>query len=81
MHTSLSSKFIRQSRSLKDDQAEEWLQLKVDTNKAHKPSKPIFIKKKYNLYFTPNVGYYLSKLKPLVYNLRRKSPSDPLGVQ
>ena len=33
MHTSVISKFIRQSKSLKDEQAHEWLQLKVDKNK------------------------------------------------
>ena len=33
MHTSVISKFLRQSKSLKDEQADEWLQLKVDKNK------------------------------------------------
>ena len=33
MHTSVISKFLRQSRSFKDEQADEWLQLKVDKNK------------------------------------------------
>ena len=33
MHTSVISKFLRQSKSFKDEQADEWLQLKVDKNK------------------------------------------------
>ena len=33
MHTSVISKFLRQSKSFKDEQADEWLQLKVDRNK------------------------------------------------
>ena len=33
MHTSVISKLLRQSKSLKDEQADEWLQLKVDKNK------------------------------------------------
>ena len=33
MHTSVISKFLRQSKSLKDEEADEWLQLKVDKNK------------------------------------------------
>ena len=33
MHTSVISKFLRQSKGFKNEQAHEWLQLKVDKNK------------------------------------------------
>ena len=33
MHTSVISKFLRQSKGFKHEQADEWLQLKVDKNK------------------------------------------------
>ena len=51
-------KNLYDNRSFQDEQADEWLQLKVDTNKAHKPSK-LICQKKYNLYFSGNVGDYL----------------------
>ena len=58
MQTSVISKLILSSKSTEDEQAEEWLQLKVDKNKAHKPSKS-YLSEKYNLYFSVNVGEYL----------------------
>ena len=41
MQTSDISKLLMQSKSIENEQAYEWLQLKVDTNKAHNPSKVI----------------------------------------
>ena len=58
MQTSVICKVLLKSKSIADRQADEWLQLKVDTNKAHKPSK-LFCEKKYNLYFSAKVGDYL----------------------
>ena len=41
MQPSVISKLLMESKSIEDEQAYEWLQLKVDTNKAHNPSKLI----------------------------------------
>ena len=41
MQTSYISKLLMQSKSIENEQAYEWLQFKVDTNKAHNPSKLI----------------------------------------
>ena len=58
MLTSVISKLLLSSKSIEDEQAEKWLQLKVDKNKGHKPSK-MYLSEKYNLYFSVNVGEYL----------------------
>ena len=58
MQTSGICKVLLKSKSIADEQADEWFQLKVDTNKAHKPSKLIW-EKRYNLYFSAKVGDYL----------------------
>ena len=60
MQTSDISKLLLYSKSIEDEQADEWLQLKVDTNKADNPSKLICEKKK-NFFFSVNVGDYLSQ--------------------
>ena len=59
MQTSVISKLLLSSKSIEDEQAEEWLQLKVDKNKAQKPSKN-YLSEKYNLYFSVNVEDYMS---------------------
>ena len=41
MQTSVICKLTLLSKSIEDEQEEEWLQLKVDKNKAHKPLKLI----------------------------------------
>ena len=58
MQTSVICKLLLQSKSIEDEQVDEWLKLKVNKNKAHKPSKFI-CQNKYNLYFSANVGDYL----------------------
>ena len=45
MQTSDISKLLLYSKSIEDEQADEWLQFKVDTNKADNPSKLICEKK------------------------------------
>ena len=52
MHTSVISKFLRQSKSLKDEQADEWLQLKVDKNKIDNLLKLIHHKNTSGMYFS-----------------------------
>ena len=49
MQPSVISKLLMESKSIEDEQTYEWLQLKVDTNKAHNPSK-LICHKKYTLY-------------------------------
>ena len=51
MHTSVISKFLRQSKSFKDEQADEWLQLKVDKNKIDNLLKLIGHKNTSGMYF------------------------------
>ena len=72
MQTSDISKLLLYSKSVQDEQADEWLQLKVDTNKADNPSK-LICKKKYNLYlFFSECGRLSVTEKPLLCNLRQK---------
>ena len=52
MHTSVISKFLRQSKSFKDEQADEWLQLKVDKNKIDNLLKIIGQKNTSGMYFS-----------------------------
>ena len=51
MHTSVISKFLRQSKSFKDEQADEWLKLKVDKNKIDNLLKLIRQKNTSGMYF------------------------------
>ena len=51
MHTSVISKFLRQSKSFKDEQADEWLKLKVDKNKIDNLLKFIRQKNTSGMYF------------------------------
>ena len=52
MHTSVISKFLRQSKSFKDEQADKWLQLKVDKNKIDNLLKLIRQKNTSGMYFS-----------------------------
>ena len=52
MHTSVISKFLRQSKSFKDEQADEWLKLKVDKNKIDNLLKIIRDKNTSGMYFS-----------------------------
>ena len=52
MHTSVISKFLRQSKSFKDEQADEWLKLKVDKNKIDNLLKLIRQKNTSGMYFS-----------------------------
>ena len=52
MHTSVISKFLRQSKSFKDEQADEWPQLKVDKNKIDNLLKLIRQKNTSGMYFS-----------------------------
>ena len=52
MHTSVISKFLRQSKSFKDEQADEWLQLKVDKNKIDNLLKIIGQRNTSGMYFS-----------------------------
>ena len=52
MHTSVISKFLRKSKSFKDEQADEWLQLKVDKNKIDNLLKIIHQKNTSGMYFS-----------------------------
>ena len=52
MHTSVISKFLHQSKSFKDEQADEWLQLKVDKNKIDNLLKLIGHKNTSGMYFS-----------------------------
>ena len=52
MHTSVISKFLRQSKSLKDEQADEWLQLKVDKNKIDNLLKRMGQRNTSGMYFS-----------------------------
>ena len=52
MHTSVISKFLRPSKSFKDEQADEWLQLKVDKNKIDNLLKLIGQKNTSGMYFS-----------------------------
>ena len=52
MHTSVISKFLRQSKSFKDEQADEWLQLKVDKNKIDNLLKLIGQRNTSGMYFS-----------------------------
>ena len=52
MHTSVISKFLRQSKSFKDEQADELLQLKVDKNKIDNLLKLIRHKNTSGMYFS-----------------------------
>ena len=61
MQTSDISKLLLYSKSIQDEQADEWLHLKVDTNKADNPSKLICEKNITCIYFSVNVGDYLSQ--------------------
>ena len=52
MHTSVISKFLRQSKSFKDEQGDKWLQLKVDKNKIDNLLKLIRQKNTSGMYFS-----------------------------
>ena len=52
MHTSVISKFLRQSKSFKDEQADEWLKLKVDKNKIDNLLKIIHQKNTGGMYYS-----------------------------
>ena len=52
MHTLVISKFLRQSKSFKDEQADEWLKLKVDKNKIDNLLKIIHQKNTSGMYFS-----------------------------
>ena len=52
MHTSVISKFLRQSKSFKDEQADKWLQLKVDKNKIDNLLKLMCQKNTSGMYFS-----------------------------
>ena len=52
MHTSVISKFLRQSKSFKDEQADKWLQLKVDKNKIDNLLKLMRQKNTSGMYFS-----------------------------
>ena len=52
MHTSVISKFLLQSKSFKDEQADEWLQLKVDKNKIDNLLKIIGQRNTSGMYFS-----------------------------
>ena len=52
LHTSVISKFLRKSKSFKDEQADEWLQLKVDKNKIDNLLKIIHQKNTSGMYFS-----------------------------
>ena len=52
MHTLVISKFLRQSKSFKDEQADEWLKLKVDKNKIDNLLKIIHQKHTGGMYFS-----------------------------
>ena len=52
MHTSVISKFLCQSKSFKDEQADEWLKLKVDKNKIDNLLKIIRDKNTSGMYFS-----------------------------
>ena len=52
MQTSVISKFLRQSKSFKDEQADEWLQLKVDKNKIDNLLKLIHQKNTSGMYIS-----------------------------
>ena len=52
MHTSVISKFLHQSKSFKDEQADEWLQLKVDKKKIDNLLKLIHHKNTSGMYFS-----------------------------
>ena len=52
LHTSVISKFLRQSKSFKDEQADEWLKLKVDKNKIDNLLKIIRQKDTSGMYFS-----------------------------
>ena len=52
MHTSVISKFLQQSKSFQDEQADEWLQLRVDKNKIDNLLKLIHQKNTSGMYFS-----------------------------
>ena len=55
MHTSVISKFLRQCKSFKDEQADEWLQLKVDKNKIDNLLKLIHQKNTSGMYLSGKI--------------------------
>ena len=63
MQTSDICKLLLKSKSIEDEQADEWLQFKVDTNKAGNMSKLICEKNITYIYFSVYVGDYLSQKK------------------
>ena len=52
MHTLVISKYLRQSKSFKDEQADQWLKLKVDKNKIDNLLKLIHQKYTSGMYFS-----------------------------
>ena len=52
MQTSVISKFLRQSKSFQDEQADEWLKLKVDKNKIDNLLKIIHQKNTDGMYYS-----------------------------